>query len=135
MLGISVNGIELTIEPIQNQGNIFIIDFLFLPEINASDPFVLNFFKGRLDFHDDCQLVKHVPKYLELAIEIGIFWGLGNVIERFYFGVNLFYFAPFFTFLEWFVFFFSCFRIWFLGGHQVKLKLFITNERSYNLLI
>lgn len=118
MLRVSINWIELAVEAIKNQRNILVINFFFLSEVNASDPLVLYFLEGRLDFHDDGQLVEHVPEDLKFTVEVPVFGGLGDVVEGFEFCVYLLNFAPFFALLEGVEFLFSCFGVGFFWGHE-----------------
>jgi hypothetical protein len=100
MLRVSIDRIELALDAIKDQLNILIINFLFFTKVNASDPLVLDFLKGRFDFHDDSQFIKHVPQDLKLSIKVLIFGSLGNVGKRFEFSVDLLDFPVLLAFFE-----------------------------------
>ena len=92
MLGVTIYRFIFTENSIKDTWRLFIIDFSFLSEVDASDPLMLYFFEGRLDLENGGQFVEEVPEYLILSIEIVVFGCLADVVETFEFSVALLYF-------------------------------------------
>ena len=92
VLGVTIYRFVFTEDSIEDTWRLFIIDFSFLSEVDASDPLMLYFFEGRLDLENGGQFVEEVPEYLILSIEIVVFGCLADVVETFEFSVALLYF-------------------------------------------
>ena len=92
VLGVTIYRFIFTENSIKDTWRLFIIDFSFLSEVDASDPLMLYFFEGRFDLENGGKFVEEIPEYLILSIEIVVFGCLADVVETFEFSVALLYF-------------------------------------------
>lgn len=117
VLRVPVDWLVLAKNAIENAWRLFRIHFSLLPEVNTTNPLVLDLLEGRLDLQQHRYFIEQVPENLILAVDVVVFGGFADVGEFLYLSMGFFNFQVLFAFLVCFVLFFEGFRVRLLWWH------------------